>query len=204
MRTKQVLTILALALSAAAAVRAQNTVPAGTDVIVTLSQTVSSKNAQVGDKVDGSVAENVVVNGRTLIPKGAKADLSVVTVEASGRLSGVAKLWLKIDSLEVSGRTYTVNSEVSGQDGTSHNKRNVIAIGGGAAAGAIIGGIAGGGKGAAIGTAIGAGAGTAGAAATGKKDVNYPAETQLRFALKSALNLSAASANKGKKKGHNH
>lgn len=201
MRTKRIVMILALVLSAAAAVQAQNTVPAGTDVKVTLNQAVSSKDAKVGDKVDGSVAENVVVNGKTLIPRGARANLSVTTVEASGRLSGVAKLWLKIDSLTMNGRTYTVNSEVSGQDGTSHNKRNVIAIGGGAAAGAIIGGIAGGGKGAAIGTAIGAGAGTAGATATGKKDINYPAETQLRFSLKSALNLGSASS-KGKKKGH--
>ena len=204
MQRKQILTMMALLLVAAAAVSAQNTVPAGTDVIVTLNHAVSSKDAKVGDKVDGSVSDNVVVNGKTLIPKGAKANLSVVTVEASGRLSGVAKLWLKIDTLAVNGKTYTVNSEVSGQDGTSHNKRNVIAIGGGAAAGAVIGGIAGGGKGAAIGTAIGAGAGTAGAAATGKKDINYPAETQLRFALKSALNLSAASSNKGKKTGHSH
>ncbi len=59
--------------------------------------------------------------------------------------------------------------------------RDTVAIGGGAGAGALIGGLAGGGKGAAIGAGVGAGAGTAGAAATGKKDVNFPAETRLSF-----------------------
>jgi len=47
--------------------------------------------------------------------------------------------------------------------------------------GALIGGLAGGGKGAAIGAGAGAGAGTAGAAATGKKDITYAAETRLTF-----------------------
>ncbi len=181
--------LLAAALLAAwvAPVRAAGTVPAGSSVVVTLDQSVSSKDATVGQKVDGSVAENVVVGGKTAIPKGSKVSLSVASVQASGRLSTPAKLWLKIDSITVNGRTYTASSRWSGQTGPSHNKRNVVAIGGGTALGAIIGGIAGGGKGAAIGAAAGAGAGTAGAAMTGKKDVTFPAETKLRFTTKTDL-----------------
>jgi hypothetical protein len=53
----------------------------------------------------------------------------------------------------------------------------------------LIGGIAGGGKGAAIGAAVGAGAGTGAAAATGKKDIEIPAETLFRFSLKSAVTI---------------
>jgi len=60
-------------------------------------------------------------------------------------------------------------------------KRDAGFIGGGAAGGAVIGALAGGGKGAAIGAAAGAGAGTAGAAATGKKDIEFPPETRLTF-----------------------
>jgi hypothetical protein len=55
--------------------------------------------------------------------------------------------------------------------------------------GAIVGAIAGGGKGAAIGAATGAAAGTAGAAATGKKNVVFPAETLLQFELKEPIRL---------------
>ncbi len=181
--------LLAAAVLAAwvAPVRAAGTVPAGSSVVVTLDQSVSSKDAAVGQKVDGSIAESVVVGGKTVIPKGSKVSLSVASVQASGRLSTPAKLWLKIDSITVNGRTYTASSRWSGQTGPSHNKRNVVAIGGGTALGAIIGGIAGGGKGAAIGAAAGAGAGTAGAAMTGKKDVTFPAETKLRFTTKTDL-----------------
>jgi hypothetical protein len=111
-------------------------------------------------------------------------------VQASGRLSGVAKLWLKIDSIEVKGKTYRTTTRWSGQTGENHNKRNVVAIGGGSALGAMIGGIAGGGKGALIGAAAGAGAGTVGAAATGKKDITFPAETKLRFVTTKAVRVS--------------
>ncbi len=174
---------------AAATVYAAGTVPAGTAIIVTLDQSVSSKDAKTGQKVDGSISHNVVVDSKTVIPKGAKVSFSVASVQASGHLKTPAKLWLKIDSIEVNGKTYTVSSRWSGQTGPSHNKRNVVAIGGGSALGAIIGGIAGGGKGAAIGAAAGAGAGTAGAAMTGKKDITFPAETKLRFTTKADLNV---------------
>jgi hypothetical protein len=66
-------------------------------------------------------------------------------------------------------------------------KRNLGFIGGGAAGGALIGGLAGGGTGALIGSALGAGAGTAGAAATGKKEITLPAETRLSFRLRQPL-----------------
>jgi len=97
---------------------------------------------------------------------------------------------MKIDSIEVKGHTYRTATRWSGQTGENHNKRNVVAIGGGTGAGALIGGLAGGGKGALIGAAIGAGAGTAGAAATGKKDVTFPAETKLRFVTTKPIKVS--------------
>ena len=174
---------------AAVTLYAQGTVPAGTAIIVTLDQSVSSKDATVGQKVDGSVAQDVVVNGKAVVPKGSRVSLSVASAQASGHLKTPAKLWLKIDSIAVNKKTYPVSSRWSGQTGPSHDKRNVIAIGGGTALGATIGAIAGGGKGAAIGAAAGAGAGTAGAALTGKKDITYPAETKLRFAVKESFTV---------------
>ena len=179
------LTILLLGLAGTLA--AQTNVPAGTAIVVTLNQTVSSKDAKAGESVSGVVSDDVTINGKTVIPKNSNVSLTVATAVASGRLSTPAKLWLRIDSIQVKGQSYTVSTNMSGQTGGSHNKRNVIAIGGGTAAGAIIGALAGGGKGAAIGAAAGAGAGTAGAALTGKKDITYPAETKLRFTLKTAV-----------------
>jgi hypothetical protein len=191
-RRRRIPLFLALAclLGLSTAAHAQANLPSGSAIVVTLDQSVSSKDARTGQKLDGTVAQNVVVNGKVVVPKGARAQLSVADVQESGRLSGVAKLWLKVDSIEVKGRSYRTATRWSGQTGENHNKRNVVAIGGGTGAGALIGGLAGGGKGALIGAAVGAGAGTAGAAATGKKDVTFPAETKLRFVTTKPVRIS--------------
>lgn len=181
--------LAAIALLVPLGALAQGTIPANTSIIVVLDHSVSSKDAKLGDRVTGTVADSFVVRSRTVIPRGARAHMTVVSVEPSGRLKGVAKLWLRLNSVEVNGKTHAISTNASGQTGENHNKRNVIAIGGGTAAGAAIGGAAGGGKGAAIGAVVGAVVGTAGAAATGKKDVEFPAETKLRFTTRTATTI---------------
>jgi hypothetical protein len=180
---------IALVLALAAAASAQGTIPANTIIPVVLNESVTSEKAALGDKVDAQVAEDVTVNGRVIIPRGSKVVLTVADVHDAGRLKGTPKLWFYLKSVQVGGRTYTATTYQAGQTGASRSKRTAIGAGGGAAAGAIIGAIAGGGKGAAIGAAVGAGAGTAGAAATGKDKVEFPAESKLNFKLKSPLTI---------------
>ncbi len=83
-------------------------------------------------------------------------------------------------SIETS--SYTVNVKGKG-------KRTAVAVGGGTGAGALIGGLAGGGKGALIGGLVGAGAGTAGAAFTGNKDLQIPAEQAITFKLSTPITV---------------
>lgn len=161
--------------------RAGGTVPKGTTISVITDQAISSKNARVGQPVTGSVAKNVTVGGKVLIPKGSAVKLTVSGVQASGRLSTPAKLYLHLVSVTVKGKAYTFATNSAGRSEKGKGKRDAGFIGGGAAGGAAIGALAAGGKGAAIGAAAGAGAGTAGAAATGKKDIEFPAETRLTF-----------------------
>jgi len=181
------LAVAAYLFVAAGPLCAQGTVPAGTAIEINLDQAVSSKDAKVGQTILGDVAREIRINDLVLIPKGSQAKLHVSAVQASGRLSTPAELYLKLDTLVVNGNTYSVTTSSVGQKAGSKAKRDTVAIGGGTAAGAVIGALAGGGKGAAIGAAVGAGAGTAGAAATGKKDISYPAETKLTFRLTSGL-----------------
>ncbi len=159
------------------------TLPEGSAIPVVLDQALSSKDARAGDPFEATVIEPVVVDGKTVIPKDARAKGHVVEARTSGRLQTVARLSLTLDSVEAGGKSYDIRTSSITRTGGSHNKRNVEFIGGGSALGAIIGGIAGHGKGAAIGAAAGAGAGTAAAAATGKKDVSLPAEAALTFRL---------------------
>jgi hypothetical protein len=161
--------------------RAGGTVRKGTPISVITDQAISSKNARVGQPVSGSVAKDVTVGGKVLIPKGSAVKLTVSGVQASGRLSTPAKLYLHLVSVTVKGKAYTFATSSAGRTEKGKGKRDAGFIGGGAAGGAVIGALAGGGKGAAIGAAAGAGAGTAGAAATGKKDIEFPAETRLTF-----------------------
>jgi hypothetical protein len=189
-RIRLVSIFLALALLLPALAQASGTVPAGAKISVVTDQSVSSKTAKAGQTVTGSVAQDVTSGGKVVIPKGSAVKLTVSSVQASGRLSTPAKLYLRLRTVTVGGKTYTIATSSSGRTEGGKGKRDAGFIGGGAAGGAIIGALAGGGKGAAIGAGAGAGAGTAGAAATGKKDIEFPAETRLAFTTRAAVAIN--------------
>ena len=189
-RIRLVSTFVAIALLLPALAQASGTVPAGAKISVVTDQSVSSKTAKAGQTVTGSVEHDVTVDGKVVIPKGSAVKLSVSSVQASGRLSTPAKLYLRLRSVTVGGKTYTIATSSAGRTEGGKGKRDAGFIGGGAAGGAIIGALAGGGKGAAIGAGAGAGAGTAGAAATGKKDIEFPAETRLAFTTRTAAAIN--------------
>src|SRR5215467_10692868 len=166
------------------------TIPEGSPFEVTLDETLASNRNHAGDNFAASLSQPIVQDGKTIIPAGAHVAGRVVDAKDSGRLHVPARLSVALSSVEVDGKSYEIDTTTIGRTGQNHNKRNLGFIGGGAAGGALIGGLAGGGKGALIGGAIGAGAGTAGAAATGKKDISFPAETRLRFYLLRSVTVS--------------
>lgn len=186
-RIRSIAALLTLALHLPVLASAGSSIPVGTLIDVTVNQTISSKDAKLGQAVSGTVARDVTANGKVVIPRGSAARLVVSSVQASGRLSTPAKLWLRVSRVTVHGKTYVVSTSLAGKTMGGKGKRDAGFIGGGAGAGALIGGLAGGGKGAAIGALAGAGAGTAGAAATGKKDVEFPAETRLTFTTRATI-----------------
>jgi hypothetical protein len=163
------------------------TVPAGTAVSIRLQNAISSASNREGDEFAAVLDEPIVVNGNTVAPRGAAVRGRVLAARSSGRLHKSGYLRLALVSVEMNGKSAPVHSSSVFAAGGSHQNRNLALIGGGAGAGALIGAIAGGGKGALIGSAIGAGGGTAGAYATGQKDVSFAPERRLTFRLTQPL-----------------
>lgn len=163
--------------------------PVGTSIRVRLDQDLSSKDSQPGDSFRATVADDVTVNGETVIHKGASAEGTVVDAKSLGHFKGGALLSVKLDSVHTRWGTYPVDTSSIERAEQGKGKRSAVMIGGGAGLGALIGGLAGGGKGAAIGALAGGGAGTAGSALTGNKQIVLPAETLLTFKLQSSIRI---------------
>jgi hypothetical protein len=169
---------------------ARTTVPAGTPLTIRLQQSVSSASANSGDRFAAVLDQPLIVSGKRIAPKGATVVGRVVQARPSGRLEHPGYLCLTLASLSLNGKAVPLHASRVSVEGSSHKKRNLAFIGGGAGAGALIGGLAGGGKGALIGSAAGAGAGTGTAYATGKKDVSFTSERRLTFKLTQPLRIN--------------
>ena len=165
--------------------------PAGTVLVVTTSQALSSKTSQTGQTFLATLAQPVSAGGRTAFPKGATVSGTVVTAKTKGKIKGEGELALTLTSISTKGQTYQIQTNVLSSTVKGKGKRTAATTGGGAAGGALIGGLAGGGKGAGIGALVGATAGFVGGAFTGNKQVEIPAESPLSFTLTAPLTLAS-------------
>lgn len=170
-------------------IAAAQTIPAGTRIQVRLDQALDTVRSRAGENFTATLETPINLGEQTVVPKGTAFRGHVTTSSASGRLKGRAALGVTLDSFELNGKSYKVETSASSRVSGGHKKRNGVMIGGGAGLGAAIGAMAGGGKGALIGAGAGAAAGTAGAAATGKENVALAAETPLTFSLKAPVKI---------------
>ncbi len=119
-----------------------------------------------------------------VIPRGTPCRGHLVESKPSGRLKGRAVMRLSLDTVELRGRIYHIETTDPTFVSKNHKKRNLAFIGGGAGTGAAIGAIAGGPVGAAVGAGAGAAAGTTTALITGKKQIRLAPESRLVFSLR--------------------
>ena len=163
--------------------------PAGTNLVIRMIDAVDSERNSVGQTFAASLDEPVMIEGHTVIARGADVVVKLVDASESGKLTGRTTLTLDLMSLKVHDRMVDVNTETVKEESSSRGARTAKVAGGGAALGTIIGAIAGGGKGAAIGLGAGAAAGAGVEILTKGQRVRVPSETRLTFVLENAVRL---------------
>ena len=169
-------------------------VPAGTNIVVRMGNTIDTKTAHDGDTFTGTLAHSVAVSGVVAIKSGAGVSGTVVSSKSPGKFKGEGVLSVSLNSIEVQGVPTSIATSTYTQTVKGKGKRTAVMAGGGTGAGALIGGLAGGGKGALIGGLVGAGAGTAGAAFTGNKDLAIPAESVVTFKLSNSITVKRSAS----------
>jgi hypothetical protein len=165
------------------------TIPAGTALTVKLDTGIASDKSKVEDRVRGTLAKPIVIDGVTAVPEGAAVAGSVTEAVRSGKVKGRASIALRFTTLAVRNEELDIRTARIGSQAASTKGDDAKKVGIGAGAGALIGAIAGGGKGAAIGGAVGAGAGTGVVMATRGDEVELPAGATVTTTLQEAIKV---------------
>ena len=158
--------------------------PAGQEIAVRTAHTISTRTTQAGEAFVGTLAEDVVVRGTTVVPAGSRVTGRVVFAERSGRVKGVARMGVQLAEMQLAdGTTVPVSTTSHVVEAKKTYGKDAQKVGVGAGVGALIGAVSGGGSGAAKGAGVGAGAGTGAVLATRGDAAEIRAESLLRFQL---------------------
>jgi hypothetical protein len=181
-------------------------IPAGTALMVRLDTTLATFSNRVGDPFQAKVTQPVTVNGATVIPVGSTVEGRVTKVSEPRRISGRPTIGILPEAVILpSGERYYLDAtltdtNIRGTDvdqegqfkGQTHDRRDTLEAGGGAAGGMLIGGLIGGGPGVLIGGAIGAGSATAHWLAKHRSAI-LPAGTELTLELNRPMGSATTS-----------
>ena len=183
---------LVTAMTAAAQRATRVTVPAGTRVLIRMTDSVDSSKQKAGYRFTGSLETNLQADDVVVAPRGTTVYGRLASASSSGRMSGSSELTLELTDILINGTAnplLTSTYEVKGKGEGSNTAKKVV---GGAGLGALIGGLAGGGKGAGIGVLAGAAGGTALASAKKGEQLSIPSESLLEFRLAQPVTLPVA------------
>lgn len=160
-------------------------IPAGTEIVGTLQQAVSTKVNEEGDRITIRTEEPIQIGNATL-PSGMLLTGEITRAKSGNRLGSAPSLTIRFDKLEVGGRDYVISTvpfRVKGKSSTSSTAKKV---GGGAVVGGVIGAVAGSTvKGAVVGAVLGTGV----AVATNGKELELPAGERLRVQLSESVTV---------------
>ncbi len=166
-------------------------IPAGTNIVASLETRLVTDANSTGDPFTARTIDAVIVDGKTVIPAGARIQGTLQDVQASGKISGRARMTLAFQRIDdAKGNAHPISAVPLTLQAASKTRGDVEKIAAGGVLGAIIGGIAGGKKGAVIGGGAGAGAGTVLMLATKGKEVELNPGDRLNVSLTAPTSIS--------------
>ena len=165
-------------------------IPEGTRIKARTTSALSTRSVGPGVPFEATLAEPLVVDGRTLAAKDAVVHGVVADSSPGGRIKGVAHISVRLTDIELAGgKRADLRTNILTFSAHRTRKRDAMMIGIGSGVGAAIGALAGGGAGAAIGAGAGGGAGTLGVLATHGASAVIPAESLLTFTLRDGVKV---------------
>jgi hypothetical protein len=161
------------------------TIPAGTQLAVSLDAAVGSAISHVEEPVAAHLTRPIRVDGDAVVLEGALVTGVVTAATPSAKVKGRAHVAVRFDSLTPRGddQHYAIRTASVERTAAGTKKKDAVKIGAPAAGGAIVGALLGGKKGALIGTAVGGGAGTAVVLSTSGPEVSLPKGAALTLKL---------------------
>jgi len=172
--------IIAVALSSGRPGTVDVTIPAGTSLVGALEQTVSTKNAEVGDVVALRTTDPIELDEQHVLPAGALVKGEVTHSKGGGRIAGAPELTIRFTRLEVQGEEHAIRADPFRVKGKDDAAESALTVGGGAVAGAVVGAITGSAE---RGALIGAVLGTGVAVATEGDHIVLPAGQKVRIRI---------------------
>ncbi|MBR9989562.1 MAG: hypothetical protein KFH98_07390 [Gemmatimonadetes bacterium] len=172
-----------------------STVPMGTNMSLTLNQTLSTETNRVGDSFTATLQSPIRDgSGNVLIPAGATVRGRLTGVNKSGHVGETGILKLAFEAVSFGGRSYAMDGTVVRANPQRSNRTStqsqVGKVAAGAAAGAILGRVVGKDTRSTVkGAVIGAAAGTAIAMGTADVDVVLPAGSSMDIRLDSPIEI---------------
>jgi hypothetical protein len=194
------------------------TIKAGTKIPLSMINSVSTKSAEVGDRVYLETVFPILDDGRIVIPPGSYVAGTITETKRPGRIHGRGELYVRFDSLTLpNGVTRYFRSRIGSLDGQANDELNrsegkiksegnkggdLKTIGEAAGAGASAGGLAGAvaghpGMGAGIGAAGGAAAALVGVLLSRGPDAILAKGTTLEMVLDRPITFDAKDINFG-------
>ncbi|NKB34870.1 MAG: hypothetical protein GKR91_17380 [Pseudomonadales bacterium] len=129
------------------------TVPAGTRMVINMTESVDTRRHETGHRFRAELESAIVIDGVTVIPRGAELLGTITESDQAGRVAGQSEMAMEFTDIMINDQLIPIATGELQMQGAREGRRTVRR----AARGAVIGGLIDGSDGARTGARVGAG-----------------------------------------------